>query len=163
MVWEFDAMTSAYMLDGEDLSKPETLKNLAHDVINNMLNHHYFTYFYQGDQPIKYRVAVDPVMTFKRGKITLNFDLPLSKPIPANTENLKLLIFDPSYFVDMSWITTHSIGFHGGLDCELELLKPNPTPAQMAYAMALPIDADPDDQLGQLFTETLYFECTTDE
>lgn len=44
MEWSFDAMTSMYMLDGEDVSpdkEEETFKNLAASVIENMMYEHY--------------------------------------------------------------------------------------------------------------------------
>ena len=48
MEWSFDAMTSAYMLDGYDLSpekKAESFQEIADFVLNNMLVDHYFTFF----------------------------------------------------------------------------------------------------------------------
>jgi len=163
MVWEFDPMTTAYMLDGEDRSDPLMLKRLANSISDNMLSHHYFTYFYQGELPIKYRKAIDPELILTRGKATLRFDLPLAKPVSHNRNVLKLLIFDPSYYVDMSWNSTGAIHLSENIPCTIRLEKPNPTPEQMAYAMTLPIDADPDDALGQLFTETLYIDCNEQE
>ncbi|WP_414932505.1 DUF1007 family protein [Vibrio europaeus] len=163
MVWEFDAMTTAYMLDGEDRSDPNMLKQLAQSIAENMLSSHYFTYFYQGEDPIKYRKAIDPELTLKRGKATLRFDLPLAKPLPLNSDELKLLIFDPTYYVDMSWDSAEDIHLDDSMQCKIRLEKPNPTPEQMAYAMALPIDADPDDALGQLFTQTMYIDCHSNE
>lgn len=163
MVWEFDAITTAYMLDGEDRSDPTMLKRLANSIAENMLGHHYFTYFYQDEDPIKYRKAIDPDLTLKRGKATLRFDLPLAKPVPLNSDNLKLLIFDPTYYVDMSWNSATAIHLSDNMACNIRLEKPNPTPEQMAYAMALPIDADPDEALGQLFTETVYIDCHYNE
>uniref|UniRef100_UPI0015FA664F DUF1007 family protein n=1 Tax=Aliivibrio sp. SR45-2 TaxID=2760931 RepID=UPI0015FA664F len=48
MNWTFDAMTSAYALDGEDLSsenRVETMRKLADSMINNVSGSHYYTYF----------------------------------------------------------------------------------------------------------------------
>ncbi|MGF1720700.1 DUF1007 family protein [Vibrio kyushuensis] len=159
MKWEFDAMTSTYILDGEPNTSSQTLQNIAIEVLDNMLSSHYFTYFYQADNPIKYRRAIDPTMNYHRGKITMTFDLPLSKPITPNDEELKLLIFDPSHFVDMSWNSKNAIHVNEALNCTVRFEKPTPTAEQIAYALALPIDADPDNELGQLFTETLYIKC----
>lgn len=163
MVWEFDAMTTAYMLDGEDLSDPNTLPQLANSITQNMLASHYFTYFYRDEQPIKYRKAIDASITLKRGKATLRFDLPLAQPVPFDQSDLKLLIFDPSYYVDMSWNNLNAIHIADKMPCKLRLEQPTPTAEQMAYAMALPMDADPDDALGQLFTQTLYLDCNNNE
>lgn len=166
MEWSFDAMTSAYMLDGEDVSpekEPETLRKLAASVLENMKYEHYFTYFYDGDMPIRYKVAHSEKLTRDRAKLVLSFELPLSKPKPVTRESLRLLIFEPSYFVDMTWQSEGDIVLSPELDrqCQLELIEPNPTSEQMSYAMSLPADADPDNALGQLFTQTVKINCAT--
>ncbi len=164
MEWSFDAMTSMYMLDGEDVSpekEEETFKNLAASVIENMMYEHYFTYFYDGEEPIKYQVAEHAKFKRDKAKMVLTFDLPLSKPKPVTRNSLRMLIFDPSYFVDMSWIANEDVTLSPELarQCKLEIIEPNPTPEQMSYAMSLPADADPDNTLGQLFTQSVEFHC----
>lgn len=164
MEWSFDAMTSMYMLDGEDVSpekEVETYKNLAASVIENMMYEHYFTYFYDGEEPIKYQVAEHARFERDKAKMVLTFDLPLSKPKPVTRDSLRVLIFDPSYFVDMSWISNGDVTLSPELarQCQLEIVDPNPTPEQMSYAMSLPVDTDPDNTLGQLFTQSVELHC----
>ncbi|NVN83585.1 MULTISPECIES: DUF1007 family protein [unclassified Vibrio] len=164
MEWSFDAMTSMYMLDGEDVSpekEVETYKNLAASVIENMMYEHYFTYFYDGEEPIKYQVAKHAKFERDKAKMVLTFDLPLSKPKQVTRDSLRVLIFDPSYFVDMSWISNNDVTLSSSLarQCQLEIIEPNPTPEQMSYAMSLPADADPDNTLGQLFTQSVELHC----
>jgi len=168
MSWTFDAMTSAYMLDGEDLSannRDKTMQKIADSVVDNMLGDHYFTYFYDGDVPIKYSLARDSALTQHRSKLTLNFYLPLSKPKKLDGHPLKLLIFEPSYYVDMSWQKKTDVKLAAALakNCALELINPHPTPEQVTYAMSLPIDADPDNALGQLFTQVVMIRCSENQ
>ncbi|SJL83955.1 DUF1007 family protein [Vibrio palustris] len=165
MTWEFDPMTTAYLFDGEDMSKEhrkKTLQKLADNMIKNMLSTHYFTYFYQHKTtPIRYKTARNAVLTTKRGKATLKFDLPLTKPFTFINEPLKFLIFDPTYYVDMSWKGRDSIKLSPQLakHCQYKIIAPNPTPKEVAYATNLPADADPDNSLGQLFTQQLNLTC----
>ncbi|MEC6813802.1 DUF1007 family protein [Photobacterium toruni] len=164
MVWTFDAMTTAYMLDGEDMSnanKQQTLKDIAQSVMENMKNSHYFTYFYDNDTPIKYRIPTGGELVKPRAKATLTFELPLSKPKPITKDSLKLLIFEPSYYVDMSWNNKSDIILSPELakTCHFTLIEPNPTPEQVTFAMSIPADADPDNQLGQVFTQTVQLYC----
>ncbi|MFA0055208.1 DUF1007 family protein [Vibrio echinoideorum] len=164
MEWSFDAMTSMYMLDGENVSpgkEVETFKNLAASVIENMMYEHYFTYFYDGEEPIKYQVAEHAKFKRDKAKMVLTFELPLSKPKSVTRGSLRMLIFDPSYFVDMSWISNGDVTLSPELarQCQLEIVEPNPTPEQMSYAMSLPVDTDPDNTLGQLFTQSVELHC----
>ncbi|MCA2014595.1 DUF1007 family protein [Vibrio tritonius] len=164
MIWQFDPMTTAYLFDGEDMSpkhKQETLDKLAKSILNNMLSTHYFTYFYHDKTPIKYKTGESPVLTTERGKATFTFDLPLAKPYPLTQDPLKLLIFDPTYYVDISWKNRSSIELSSALakQCQFEIVEPHPTAKEVAYATDLPADADPDDTLGQLFTQSLVLTC----
>lgn len=166
MEWAFDAMTSAYMLDGEDTSpekETDTFRKVAASLLENMLYEHYFTYFYHKDTPIKYGVAHSGKLTRDGAKLVLSFDLPLSKPQPISAKTLRLLIFDPSYYVDMGWRAASHVSLSATLSrhCQLNVIEPNPTPEQMSYALSLPEDADPDNALGQLFTQTLNIQCAS--
>ncbi|SMY36272.1 hypothetical protein PMAL9190_02298 [Photobacterium malacitanum] len=169
MVWTFDAMTTAYMLDGEDMSpknKQKTLKNIAASVMENMKNEHYFTYFYDNETPIKYHIPAGGELIKPRAKATLTFELPLAKPKTVTKDSLKLLIFEPSYYVDMSWGNKSDIVLSPELakTCSFKLIEPHPTPEQVTYAMSIPADEspDPDDKLGQVFTQTVKLYCNVD-
>lgn len=166
MEWTFDAITSAYMLDGKDVSKAkeqQTFSEISASVIENMLSEHYFTYFYDGEKPVRYKVARNDKLTRDRAKLVLSFELPLAKPQPLTADTLRLLIFEPSFYVDMSWPSNNDVSLSAALErqCKLEMVEPNPTPEQMSYAMSLPPDADPDNALGQLFTQTLNIRCAS--
>ncbi|MDG3087909.1 DUF1007 family protein [Vibrio hannami] len=164
MEWEFDAMTSAYMLADEKIdasNRDETYNRIANEIVENMLSNHYFTYFYQGEEPIRYKKAEGGELVQKGAKLTLSFELELAKPVALETNGLSLLIFDPTYFVDMSWDSKQSIKLSQPYSdaCNIDIIKPNPTAEQLAYAMSLSMDEDPDYELGQLFTQRAKFRC----
>ncbi len=164
MIWTFDAMTTAYLFDGEDMSKAHraaTLKKLAKDVIDNMAKSDYFTYFYQGKSHLKYQNVPEAQLTESHGKATLSFHLQLAKPVKLAGEPLRLLIYDPTYYVDMSWDDHKDVTLAPSLAriCKQRIVEPHPTPAQISYAMSIPIDASPDNTLGQAFTQSLVLNC----
>jgi len=164
MTWEFDAMTSAYMLDGEDLSsenKAQTLQSLADSIMQNMTTNHYLTYFYEDGMPVKYALAENGTLAQDKLKAQLQFYLPLAKPLILSEKTLKLLIYDPSYYVDMSWPAKSAIQLSPELAqyCKLSVIDAKPTSEQLAYVMSLPVDASRDDALGELFTQTAIINC----
>ena len=63
----------------------------------------------------------------------------------------------------MSWNSKSDVSLSPDLEgqCSLKLVEPNPTPEQMSYAMSLSVDADPDNTLGQLFTQSIELNCAT--
>jgi len=157
-------MTSAYMLDGEDLSaanKSKTLNKIAKSVMGNLNVEHYFSYFYDGNTPIKYAFSNQAELKQNKTKLTLVFFLPLSKPKEIENKSFKLLVFEPSYYVDMSWENKSDIQLSPELaqHCSLALIQPNPTSEQMTYAMSLGVEEKGDDALGQLFTQTVNIQC----
>ncbi|WP_234976377.1 DUF1007 family protein [Vibrio quintilis] len=164
MIWTFDPMTTAYLFDGEDMSdghREQTLQKLADSMIRNMLSTHYFTYFYDQKTPVRYQKVKTAKLTTHAGKATLSFELDLVKPYPFNGRTLQLRIFDPTYYVDMSWKSHKDVILESPAKahCSTRLKEPHPTPAQVSYAMSIPADADPDDTLGQLFTQTIELTC----
>jgi len=168
MSWTFDAITSAYLLDGEDLSalnKEATLQKIANSIMKNMYPEHYFTYFYDGETPIKYALPGKARLSKNRTKVTLDFYLPLAEAKVFKGKTLTLLIFEPSYYVDMSWQKSEDIQLSAELaqHCALQLLAPSPTAEQVTYAMSLPADANPDNALGQLFTQTVTINCPAEK
>jgi len=164
MSWTFDSITSAYMLDGEDLSaknKSKTLTKVKDSVMENINAEHYFTYFYDDNAPIKYAFSNQGTLTQNKSKLTLHFFIPLSEPKRITSRPLTLSVFEPSYYVDMSWDSKKDIELSPELNpsCSFKLLPPNPTPEQVTYAMSLGVDEDPDDALGQLFTQKVIIDC----
>lgn len=162
--WTFDPMTTAYMFDGEDMSpahKKATMQKVADSVMKNLLNSHYYTYFYDKTTPIKYLVAGKGKLTQNGPKATLTFELPLAHPKKVTKDSIKLHIFEPTYYMDMTWDKSSDITLSPELakTCTTKLIPANPTPEEVSYAMSLPADADPDNTLGQLFTQTVEFHC----
>ncbi|MGX9522562.1 DUF1007 family protein [Vibrio mediterranei] len=169
MRWAFDPMTTAYLFDGEDMTpqhKQQTLDKLSKEVVGNMLGSHYFTYFLDSDgkTPIRYKAVQHSELTQSKGKAILSFTITLVHPYPFNNQTLSLKIFDPTYYIDMSWATANDINLDKTLTpyCEIKLHQPNPTSAQVNYALSIPADADPDDSLGQLFTQNAKITCHTE-
>ena len=164
MTWTFDVETSNYMLQGEDVS-PEKINNtlqlLADSVVGNMYNEHYFTYFYDGSTPIRYKAARYPQLIQNNENLVLSFELPLSEPIAFKGKNFKLFIYDATYFVDMSWSNTKEIQLSDQINaqCTGQLVEPKVSDAQRAYTLSLASDVAPDNTIGQLFSQQFQLHC----
>ena len=168
MSWTFDAMTSFYMLDGKPLSdenREEVLKEVTEKVMDNLVLEHYFTYFYDGETPIPYLSSLEGKLTQDKTQLILDFFIPLGVPQNISNKPLKIQVYEKSYFVDISWREASDIQLSPKLakSCTVQLIEPNPTPQQVGYAMSLPADATPDQELGQLFTQSVILQCTTPE
>lgn len=164
MTWAFDAETSNYMLQGEDVSAEQidkTLQLLADSVVGNMYNEHYFTYLYDGSTPIRYKAARYPQLVQSKDKLILSFELPLSEPIAFKGKKLKLFIYDATYFVDMSWSNEKEIQLSDQINtqCTGQLVEPKVSDEQRAYTLSLASDIAPDNRIGQLFSQQFQLHC----
>jgi len=164
MTWTFDAETSNYMLQGEDVSAEninKTLQLLADSVVGNMYNEHYFTYLYDGSTPIRYKAARYPELIQNNEKLVLSFELPLSEPIAFKGKKFKLFIYDATYFVDMSWSNKKEIQLSEQINtqCTGQLVEPKVSDAQRAYTLSLASDIAPDNTIGQLFSQQFQLHC----
>ena len=167
MHWEFDAMTSAYMLDDLDLpgkQRVQAMLDLKNQIINNMHAEDYFTYFYHGESLLKYKQAKNVILKQDKGKLILSFELLLAQPQPLSSGRLKLQVFETSHYVEISWIKKSDIQLSNALakSCQFELIEPNPSPQEMSYALSLPSNAAPDRTLGQLFAQSIRLNCKTE-
>ena len=164
MTWTFDAETSTYMLQGEDISPEkidQTLQRLAESVVGNMYNEHYFTYLYDGNEPVRYKEANHPQLIQDGNKLVLSFELPLSNPIAFNNKKFKLYIYDETYFVDMSWLDKSNIQLSEQLTakCAGKLVAPKASDELRAYTLSLASDLAPDNTIGQLFSQKYQLHC----
>lgn len=164
MRWSFDAITTAYTLEGEDMSPAHqraTLDKLGQEIIANMMGDHYFTYLYADKTPLRYKIVPTAHAEMNGKKLVMTFTIELAKPHPYSQTPLKLLIFDPSYYVDMYWPKASDIKLTPAVaaHCQSQLIKPHPSEKDVNYAMSIPADEDPDYPLGQLFTQKLELHC----
>ena len=164
MSWTFDAMTSAYMLDGEDLSaknKARTLAKMTETLLENIHTERYFTHFYDGDTRIDNALAGKATLTQSKIKLTLHFYLPLLKPKVITPTPMTLLVFESGYYVDMSWESANDIQLSPELSqrCSLALILPTPTEEQSSYAMSLSADESPNYEQGKVFSQMVKITC----
>jgi ABC-type uncharacterized transport system substrate-binding protein len=164
MSWTFDAMTSAYMLDGEDLSannKSKTLKEIASSLMRNIYTEHYFTYFYDGGSIIESGFSDQGLLTHNRTQLTLEFYLPLLNPQEITNGSMKLFVYEAGYYTDMSWGNENDIQLSSELSkhCSLALILPNPTEEQFSYAMSLGANENPNYEQGKVFSQTVNIIC----
>ncbi|GDY26641.1 membrane protein [Agarivorans sp. Toyoura001] len=169
MVWQFDPMTSAYMLDGEDLdgvNRQLTLTRMAQDLVINISDFDYFTKVYWNQQPVELAGASMQRVTIEGLKVSFSFYLSFKQPISMHAISmgqgtLDIRVFDPSYYIDMSWRDSNDLALAIELQaaCSQKIIEPSPSSEQMSYALALPADASPDNALGKLFTQQGVITC----
>lgn len=164
MFWTFDLITTSDALDGQDLSEKNqqsTLKKLASEMLSNIHDSQYFTHLQHNQTRLSFIAPQQATLTLEDYKLTLNFFLELEKPLTLPVKDLNLKIYEDSYYVDFLWLQHNDLQmseqFSG--DCQLNIVEPQTTSEQIAYASSLGVDAPSNDSLGVMFTQKVMISC----
>ena len=126
--WAFDDMFSTFATQGLESKEKgkftrEELAPLAKVNVESLKDFDYFTYVTaDGQKTALTDPAPDYFLDFKDSVLTLNFVLPLKKPVKA--KELKVEIFDPTMFVDFAFAKDKPVQLVNALQCKLDVQLP---------------------------------------
>jgi ABC-type uncharacterized transport system substrate-binding protein len=150
--WAFDDMFSAFATQGL-VSKEkgkftrEELAVLAKVNVESLKEFDYFTYATADGTKAE---LTDPApgywLDYKDQVLTLNFLLPLKKPVKA--KELKVEIYDPSIFVDFAFAKEKPVQLAGAPKCRLDVVLPR----EMTFAEGTALSQIPADQKNTTMT-----------
>jgi ABC-type uncharacterized transport system substrate-binding protein len=146
--WAFDDMFSVFATQGIESKVKgqftrEELAPLAEVNVSSLKEYDYFTYVTAdgNKEPL-----LDPVkggywLDFKDSVLTLNFVLPLKRPVKAHELNID--IYDPTIFVDFEFAKDKPVALSGApAGCKLAVQLPR----EMTYAEGKKLSEIPIDQ-----------------
>jgi ABC-type uncharacterized transport system substrate-binding protein len=166
--WTFDDLFSAYATQGLDAKAKgeftrEELAPLAQVNVESLKDFDYFTFAKANGratafkEPIDYYLGFDPKLT----ALTLHFTLPFAAPVKV--AELEIEIFDPSYFVDFTFVAKEPAVLAGApAACRLTLRRPEEMGAAMASRLGqlgADVQLDPSQYLGSQFANRLSVKC----
>jgi ABC-type uncharacterized transport system substrate-binding protein len=165
--WAFDDMYSTFATQGLEQKKKgeftrEELQPLAQVNVESLKEYDFFTYAKADGKkaafvdPVEYYLEFDP----KESILTLHFLLPFKAPVKAKLLNLE--VFDPSYFVDFSFIANDPVALASAPSgCAFNIGKPQELTAEMARRLAeIPPDGKiPENSYGAAFANKIIVRC----
>jgi len=160
--WTFDDMFSAFAVQGVDGKEKgkftrEELAPIAKDNIESFKDDDYFTYVTaDGNKAPLADPLVDYSLDYKDEIVTLNFTLPLKQP--AKAKDLKIEIYDPSYFIDFELekeAPVHLIGAPARCSLTVEL------PQELTYELGKQLAQNPEaaSNWGSFFANKIMVTC----
>jgi ABC-type uncharacterized transport system substrate-binding protein len=127
--WTFDEMFSVFAAqgldkDGDGKLSREELKELAEVNVTSLEEFNYFSVGKSGGNEIAFEKPVDYWLEADKDNVlTLHFTLPL-KAAAANA-NFTVEVFDPTFFVDLSFPEDAKVELVGGpAGCKADALRP---------------------------------------
>jgi ABC-type uncharacterized transport system substrate-binding protein len=132
--WTFDDMFSAFATQGlESKKKGEftraELAPLAEVNVTSLKEFDFFTTAKADGKKAVFQQPVDYYLEYKDNVLTLNFTLPLEKPVKS--KSLQVDIYDPTYFVDFSFAEKDPVALKNApAACKLAVARPGDPAAQ---------------------------------
>ena len=106
--WTFDEFFAAAAIQGLDANRDGTydrqeLASLAQTNIDGLKTFDFFTFPTLAGVKLNFDDPVDAWLDYKDSILTLHFTLPLKPPIRADAEGLSFSVYEPSFYVGVSF------------------------------------------------------------
>jgi len=160
--WAFDDMFSAFATQGLDAKEKgkftrEELAPLAKVNVESLKEYDYFTYAtVDGKKTPLAEPAPDYWLDYKDEVLTLNFTLPFKQPVKA--KDIKIEIYDPTYFIDFELAKDAPATLVGApADCKLATELPRELTFQEGKRLAQNPEAAAN--WGAIFSNKIMVNC----
>jgi ABC-type uncharacterized transport system substrate-binding protein len=126
--WTFDDMFSAFATQGIEAKNKgvftrEELASLAEVNVTSLKEFDFFTNIKLDGKKAVFADPVDYYLEYRDNVLTLNFMLPLKTP--AKAKELQVSIYDPAYFVDLTFAESDPVALKGAPPaCKLAVMRP---------------------------------------
>jgi ABC-type uncharacterized transport system substrate-binding protein len=160
--WQFDDMFSAFAvqgLEGKDKNAftREELAPLAKTNIESLKENSYFTYVMADGKKAELGEPLpDYWLDYKDSILTLNFTLPLKQPVKA--KDLKVEIYDPTYFVSFE-LAKEKPAILVGAPAQCSLATELPRELTFAEGKKLSNDPEAAANWGAFFANKILVKC----
>lgn len=132
--WTFDKGYSQYSLEGLEQDAagnytPAAFVALAKENMDSLKDYNYFTEFDSDGIKLDLGSPQDPAADRDdRTIMHLTFTLPLKKPLAAGAGRVTLQVFDPEFYIALTFAQTNPIQFSRGAGCTTKLEAPTGDP-----------------------------------
>jgi ABC-type uncharacterized transport system substrate-binding protein len=167
--WTFDEFYTAMAVqgldkDGDGKFSPEELKPLAQVNVESLKDFDYFTFVHVGEADnLPLKAPEDYSLDYDKGLLTLHFTLPLEKPLDLAGQDVRVDVYDPSFFVAFGFATEAPVKLSGSpvKGCTAEIEKPDPDTEEDAKALseAFFSQLGPNSNFGSQFAQTVIVRC----
>src|SRR3977135_3212805 len=161
--WTFDDMFSTYALQGletktKGVYSREELEPLAQTNVESLKEFGFFTFAKADGKKEKFQEPVDYFLEYKDAALTLHFTLPLKTPVKP--KELALEVFDPTYFIDFSFVDKNPIRLVGApAACQTKFQRPNDGTANAQKLGEQNFLSGDNSNYGAMFANKITVDC----
>jgi ABC-type uncharacterized transport system substrate-binding protein len=168
--WTFDEFYSAMAVQGLDTNgdgvlSADELKPLAEANIKPLKDFDYFTFVYVGNgDKLPLLPPENYYLDFDKGILTLHLTLPLDKPLDVSGQEVRIDVYDPTFFVAFGFATDSPVKLSGASikGCTAEIKKPDTEAGKDVQALseAFFSQLGPNSNFGAQFAQTVTVKCS---
>lgn len=180
MQWTFDRLSSSTVLYDlkQNQTDPTYRQKLIDLMIENIIENDYFTELSVESVQSKHEDQTKPEskkrlafaqtvqnvsLNEDKLQLILQFTVPLAQAVPFAQKQFKMKVYEPSFYVDMTFPTQTDIQLSESMQviCSVRLLLPKEDKALEEYALSIDLDATPDPEfnLGSAFAQQVFVLC----
>lgn len=141
--WSFDEMYATMAIEGLDTNHDgvydrEELKELAQTNVDGLKDFDYFTYAKAAGKDLVFAPPRDYWLEYKNNILTLHFFLPLAAPLKPDANGIRIVVRDPSFFIDFAFDKDHAVALAPGApaQCSATLVADDNSGDQQALNQA---------------------------
>jgi ABC-type uncharacterized transport system substrate-binding protein len=164
LYWVFDEWYTSYIASEfakSDTPSKEFLMSLAQQNLANLAEYDYFTKVLVDGK----KAPIGNVTTFDTGlmseRLWLRFEVPLADRVDPRKSKASYKVYDPTYYIEILHVEDNPVTVKGkGADqCSAKVIDADPTFEAVALASAIDVTQTGDDNLGELFAQTVDVSC----
>lgn len=107
VTWRFDEFFS------DPQGNRHQLPQLAARAADALKEYHYFTILQVGGQRRPVQTVENFTAALERQRLVYRFDIPVAEPFDPAAQEFDLLVFDPTYYVDIALADDRPVGLEG--------------------------------------------------
>jgi ABC-type uncharacterized transport system substrate-binding protein len=144
-IWKFDEIFSTFATSGlgakDGRLRREQLVPLAERYVSSLKPYDFFTYVGAAGRSASLGGPSDYWLEYEDGLLSLHMSLPLTSPVKAGT--LDVAIYDPTYFVDLSFMQDRPVTLvDAPAKCTVELKSPSRPKVDESFFASLAADSN---------------------
>lgn len=124
--WTFDELFSQMILadydrGGKGSFTRAEVADLKKGAFDNLRNYHYFLALFVDGKPKRLPPIADFSPSVRGGRLVYAFSLPLDAPVPASGLEIRLTIYDDTYYVAFDKMSPSDVGLSGDASAKVSV------------------------------------------
>ena len=164
VTWHFDEFYSLFAIEGLDRNgdgqlDPAELKPLAELNVTSLRDYSYFTYVTAAGSTVEFGPARNYESKYQDGILSLEFVVPLARPVDPVAEQLRFVSYDPTFYIAVEPRLEEPVTLAGAPKTCRAVETRSPESASLQLSEADFLDPAASQEIGRLYATEFAIAC----